>query len=129
MHLTVFAVAIVLSVSTPTPTPVLSAQNRLLDGSTQTEQVETVSTMPPEDTFNEFLPEDRSLGECVSALPKPGCGSEARGGWRQGVILLAILAALSFIAWRVVSGARLARVSRTPNGTTVPDDRDGDREP
>ncbi|NNE10627.1 MAG: hypothetical protein HKN41_00085 [Ilumatobacter sp.] len=60
-------------------------------------------------TVNEFLPEDRSLGDCISAVPKPGCGSEARGGWRQGLVLAAILAGLALIAWRVVAGARRAR--------------------
>jgi hypothetical protein len=29
---------------------------------------------------NDFIPENRNLSECVSALPKPGCGSSARGG-------------------------------------------------
>ncbi len=82
----------------------------------------TPATVPPEDTINPFLPEDRSIGECISALPKPGCGSEARGGWRQGVILLAILVGLAFIAWRIVRAARRARLSRTPAATSVPAD-------
>lgn len=71
---------------------------------------------PTPPTINEFLPEDRGLGECISALPKPGCGSEARGGWRQGLILLAIVAALGFIAWRVVTASRRARVAGPPGG-------------
>ena len=65
----------------------------------------------PPPTFNEFIPEDRSIGECISALPKPGCGSEARGGWRQGLILLAILIGIAFIAWRIVRTARRARAA------------------
>ncbi|HEY5664770.1 MAG TPA: hypothetical protein VIS05_12125 [Ilumatobacter sp.] len=67
------------------------------------------TSVPPPVTLNEFLPEDRSLGDCLSSLPKPGCGSEARGGWRQGLVLGAILVGLGFIAWRVVAGARKAR--------------------
>ena len=55
---------------------------------------------------NDFLPPDRDLTECVSALPKPGCGSEARGGWRQTAVFLAVLGGLGFIAWRVIAGAR-----------------------
>ena len=71
---------------------------------------ETVDPDPaPRPTINEFLPEDRAIGECISALPKPGCGSEARGGWRQGLVLLAILIGIAFIAWRVVRSARRAR--------------------
>ena len=53
---------------------------------------------------NDFLPPDRDLTECVSALPKPGCGSEARGGWRQTAVFLAVLGGLGFIAWRVIAG-------------------------
>ena len=51
----------------------------------------TGDTAPPVDTINEFFPEDRSLGDCLSSLPKPGCGSSARGGWRQTLVLVASL--------------------------------------
>lgn len=66
-------------------------------------------TSPPIDTINEFYPEDRSLGDCLSSLPKPGCGSDARGGWHQSLVLVAILAGLAFIAWRIVAQSRKAR--------------------
>lgn len=69
---------------------------------------------PPPVTFNEFLPEDRGIGECISAIPKPGCGSEARGGWRQALVLLAIIAGLAVIAWRVVVSARRGRDAQRP---------------
>lgn len=74
----------------------------------------TPPTPPPTPpvTVNEFLPEDRGLGECISAVPKPGCGSEARGGWHQTLVLLAILVGLALIVWRVVAGARTARADR-----------------
>lgn len=70
-----------------------------------------VAGVPPDDTVNEFLPTERGLGECISALPKPGCGSEARGGWRQWIVLGLILAGLAFIAWRVWAAARRARAA------------------
>lgn len=63
---------------------------------------------------NEFVPVDRDISECISAIPKPGCGSEARGGWRQGLVLVAILAGLALIAWRIVAGARKARRVESP---------------
>ena len=63
---------------------------------------------------NEFIPTDRDLSECISAIPKPGCGSEARSGWRQTAVFLAILGGLGIIAWRVVAGARKARRMDAP---------------
>ena len=57
-------------------------------------------------TVNEFLPTDRDLSDCISALPKPGCGSDARGGWRQTAVFGMVIAGLAFIGWRVVVGAR-----------------------
>ena len=61
---------------------------------------------------NDFLPEDRGLSDCISAIPKPGCGSEARGGWRQTLVLVTILAGLTLIVWRIVVGARTARADQ-----------------
>ena len=72
----------------------------------------TPPTPAPPDTVaaseNVFLPEDETLDECVSALPPPSCGSEARGGWRQTLILVAIGVGLAFIVWRIVRAARAA---------------------
>lgn len=78
-----------------------------------TTTVASPATAPPV-TINEFLPEERGLGDCISALPKPGCGSEARGGWRQTVVFLVILGGLGVILWRIVAGARKARRAETP---------------
>ena len=66
-------------------------------------------TTPTGDTINPFYPEQRSLGDCLSSLPKPGCGSEARGGWRQTVVLGVLLSGLAFIGWRIVRQSRKAR--------------------
>jgi hypothetical protein len=89
---------------------------------------------PPPVTFNEFLPEDRGLGDCISAVPRPGCGSEARGGWHQTLVLLAIMLGLAVIVWRIVATSRRARTTaisdrRTPDATSVPADPGGDRAP
>ena len=61
---------------------------------------------------NDFIPTDRDISECISAIPKPGCGSEARGGWHQTIVLLAILAGLALITWRIVVGARKAKAAQ-----------------
>ena len=66
---------------------------------------------PPATTIadNDFIPENRNLGDCISAVPKPDCGSEARGGWHQSLVFVVLVAALAFIGWRIVRGARAAR--------------------
>jgi len=74
----------------------------------------TVAETVPGALDNEFVPTDRDISECISAIPKPGCGSDARGGWRQGLVLIAILAGLALIIWRIVAGARRARRVESP---------------
>jgi hypothetical protein len=78
----------------------------------------TTDTVPadtvPISTVNEFLPEDRSIGECISAVPKPGCGSEERGGWRQYLVAVAMVGGLVFVGWRVVVGVRRGRQEPAP---------------
>jgi hypothetical protein len=64
------------------------------------------ATVVPESTINEFIPVDRPIGDCISAAPKPGCGSEARGGWHQGLVMIALVLALVFVGWRIVVGVR-----------------------
>ncbi len=61
---------------------------------------------------NDFIPTDRDISDCISAVPKPGCGSEARGGWHQTLVLIAILAGLALISWRIVAGARKAKAAQ-----------------
>jgi len=58
---------------------------------------------------NDFIPEDRDLSDCISALPRPGCGSKARGGWRQTLVFLVVVFGLAFIAWRIIRSARRKR--------------------
>ena len=69
----------------------------------------TIAEPRPPVTANEFLPDDRGLGECISSIPRPGCGSDARGGWHQTLVLVVVVAGLGLIAWRIVAGARKAR--------------------
>lgn len=104
----------------------------------------TVSTTVPDDdttrpTINEFMPEDRALSDCLSSLPKPGCGSKARGGWRQTLVFLVIIGAIAFIIGRVVVSSRKARGlpplhrlvtgRRKPDATSAPSDAGGDHSP
>ena len=69
---------------------------------------ETPPNTPPPTLYNEYYPDARPLSDCLSSLPKPDCGSESRGEWRQISLLGVIVAALAFIAWRIVRSARHA---------------------
>ncbi len=73
---------------------------------------------PPRITVNEFMPENRPLSDCLSALPKPGCGSEARGGPYQTAVFGAMVLGLGLIGTRIVVGIR--RRDRTPDPTPDP---------
>jgi hypothetical protein len=69
------------------------------------------TTVPMEDPAtttldNPFLPEDANIGDCISAVPRPECGSKARGGWRQGLVFVAVVAAVAVIGTRLVIGVR-----------------------
>lgn len=97
---------------------------------------DAVATTPDDDTprptFNDFYPDQRPLGDCLNnSIPLPNCGSEARGGWAQTTVFVAIIAGLAFIAWRIVAASRRARaeLSRTPDATTAPDGDGGDPAP
>jgi hypothetical protein len=72
----------------------------------------TDTTVPAEDSVatttttldNPFLP--ANIGDCISAVPRPECGSKARGGWRQGLVFGAVVAAVAVIGTRLVIGVR-----------------------
>lgn len=55
---------------------------------------------------NPFIPESVNLSECISALPRPGCGSEARGGWRQTLVFAVLFVGMLLIALRLVIALR-----------------------
>jgi hypothetical protein len=76
---------------------------------------------PPPSTFNEFYPEERPLGDCLGSLPKPNCGSDARGGWPQYAIAVLMLGGLSFIGWRIVHLVRRSPGNRVPDAPNVPE--------
>jgi hypothetical protein len=106
-------VTILLAGTIHAPPHLLAAPDAI--GATS-EMPRTAPTIPPDETFNDFLPEERGLGECISAIEKPGCGSESRGGWRQSLVALALVLGLAFIAWRIVRSVR-----RTPRPPDAPE--------
>lgn len=58
----------------------------------------------PSGTVSEFYPESANLSDCVGLVEQPGCGSEARGGWHQTAVFVALFAGLGVILWRVSRG-------------------------
>jgi hypothetical protein len=69
----------------------------------------TTTTIP-----SDFYPEDANLSDCVGLVEKPGCGSKARGGWRQTMVFVVVLAGLALIGWRISVGIRKNRASPPP---------------
>ncbi len=63
------------------------------------EAAETLSTNP-------FIPEDVNIGDCVSSLPRPGCGNEIRGDGHSMLTFGVLVAGLSFIGWRIGRSVR-----------------------
>jgi hypothetical protein len=61
---------------------------------------------PPSVTVTDFYPEDNDLSDCVGLVERPGCGSESRGGWRQTITFVLLIAGLGLIFWRVAIGVR-----------------------
>lgn len=71
-----------------------------------TRPAEPVEPTPPSFVDNDFLPEDVNLSDCRSGVPRPNCGSRAKGGWRQGLVFGAIVAGITFIGWRIARALR-----------------------
>ncbi len=84
-----------------------------------------VAEPAPPDTVatseNEFLPVEQDLTECTSALPPPNCGSEARGGWRQMIVMVVVGVGLAFIGWRIVRALRAKGDAWTPTSSESAD--------
>ena len=63
----------------------------------------------PDSTFNDFIPENQPIGDCISAAPKPGCGSESRSDYHQWLVFVVLIGGMAFVGWRIVAGARRQR--------------------
>jgi len=97
------------------PVPVTAAAG----AAPSTDDVSATTTLPPPDveqdrpvpTVSDFYPEDANLSDCLGLVQRPGCGSEARGGWRQTAVFGAILLGMGLIAWRISVGIRRNRAT------------------
>ena len=63
---------------------------------------------------NPFIPEDANLGDCVSSLPRPGCGNELRGDSHALLTFGVLVAGLTFIGWRIARSVKRRDAPRTP---------------
>jgi len=75
--------------------------------------VDTVPDRPPV-TVSEFFPDEQNLSDCLGLVERPGCGSEARGGWRQTVVFGVIIVGLGLIFWRISRGIKANRSEPPP---------------
>ncbi len=69
---------------------------------------------------NPFIPEDVNIGDCVSALPRPGCGNEIRGDSHSALTFGVLVAGLAFIGWRISRGVRRRDRTQPPAGPGAP---------
>lgn len=61
----------------------------------------------------------RSVTECISSNPKPGCSTSRETDGHQLAVLGVMFVAVVFIGWRVVRGVRRGR-PQVPQPTTGP---------
>ncbi|MBU3689664.1 MAG: hypothetical protein FGM29_08940 [Actinobacteria bacterium] len=71
----------------------------------------TTPPPPAPPVTNDFLDLDRDVSECISAMPKPGCGREPtssgdRGGAMQLALFGIILVAMAGIGTRIAFAVR-----------------------
>ena len=74
----------------------------------------------PTSTINDFIPEQRAIGDCVSAVPKPGCGSDAQSDAHTWLVFVALVGGMAFVGWRVVTGVRRQRTEPEPTEAPTP---------
>jgi len=85
----------------------------------------TVPTGVTTTTFadNDFIPEDVNLSDCISGVPRPGCGSQARSDWRQGLVFGVMAIGIAFIGWRIIRSVRRNRPDRADSEGQDEDER------
>lgn len=82
----------------------------VLGGHHATAAAATTDTTPPSEapmvTDNGFIPVDVNIGDCLSSMPRPGCGSANRSGYHQLITFGVLMAGTAFITWRVARSVR-----------------------
>ena len=73
-----------------------------------------MASVPPDSqppVTNDFLDLERDVSECISSMPKPGCGREPtdsgdRGGWQQTLVFGILMLGMAGIGTRVAFAIR-----------------------
>ena len=82
-------------------------------------QPASATSVAPPDTVNDLLPEVENIGTCIGTLERPGCGSKAKGDFRQYLTFFLLFLGMSFIGWRITIGVRKRDREHTkPTGNT-----------
>ncbi len=68
-------------------------------------------TEPPPPT----LAGGRSLSECISAAPKPGCVTSTTTDTNQMITFAVLMTGMAFIGWRIARSVRRRDASRPPS--------------
>lgn len=75
---------------------------------------ETPVTEAPPVTDNEFIPENVNIGDCLSSMPRPNCGSENRSGTGTLLTFGVLMAGTAFIGWRISRSVRARDRQQNP---------------
>jgi hypothetical protein len=67
---------------------------------------------PPTTVFNDLLPDNNSVSNCVGTVEQANCGSKARADGHTYLVFLALAAGLSFIGWRIARGVKAGDAAR-----------------
>jgi hypothetical protein len=109
------AVSLVLLVA-PAPATATATATSHVSLATAAVPADTVPDRPPV-TVSDFFPDQQNLSDCLGLVERPGCGSEARGGWRQTLVFAVLVIGLALIFWRISRGIK---ANRTPQPPTPP---------
>ena len=74
----------------------------------------------PTSTLNDFIPTERDISDCISAVQKPGCGSENRSDYHMWLVFVVLIGGMGLIAWRIVVGYRRDRATIDKQQTPTP---------
>jgi hypothetical protein len=67
---------------------------------------------PPTTVFNDLLPENNPVSNCVGTAEQANCGSKARADGHTYLVFLALTGGLTFIGWRIARGVRAGDAAR-----------------